>query len=394
MARPHPLFVRSLPLALLCALAACSGGPGAPPARRPTVSVVTLSSQPYTRTTALPGRTTAFLTAPVTPQVSGIIQKRLFEEGSEVKAGQLLYQIDPAPYQASYDSAKGDLAKARAALLSARPLAERDQALAKLGAISQEDLETAQATLQQDEAAVASAQAALETARINLGYTRITAPISGTISASTYTPGALVTADQSTALATIYAYDPMYVDVTQSSSQVLALRKALAAGTLRSDPAGGAKIRLTLEDGSTYAQEGRLQFAGVAVTETTGTITLRAIVPNPDKLLLPGMYVHAVVEQGVQPRALLVPQQAVTRNSKGEPVALIVDAQDKVQQRVLTVDGTSGSNWVVQSGLAAGDRVVVEGSQNVSEGSTVTVKAFQPASSSSTVQPAGAGSAD
>lgn len=339
------------------------------------VSVVTLKAEPYTQTLSLPGRTTAFETSPVTPQITGIIQKRLFTEGGEVTAGQVLYQIDPAPYQATYDQDKATLAQAQAALLSARPTAERDVQLAKIDAISKETLETAQATLKADQATIEADQAALESARINLDYTKVRAPISGTISESTYTPGALVTADQTTALATIYSYDPMYVDVTQSSAQVLQWRRALAKGTLTKDTSGGAKIQLTLEDGSTYDHTGSLQFAGVGVDETTGTITLRAIVPNPQKLLLPGMYVHATVVQGINSNAVMVPQQAVSHDSEGNATVLLVNDKNQIQQQTITVDGTDGAYWVSTGGVQAGQRVVVAGSQYVQAGQTVQPQA-------------------
>lgn len=361
----------------LCALAAlvwvggCSQGQHDAPKKPQSVTVTTVRTAPFTRSTSLSGRTVAYLTSPVTPQVTGIVQRRLFEEGSEVKAGQLLYQIDPAPYQALVDADKAALAKAQAALLSAQPIAQRDEALAKMDAISQQTLDTARATLREDQAAVLAAQADLESARINLGYTRVTAPIAGTIGASTYTPGALVTANQTSPMATIYAYDPMYVDVTQSSAEVLQLRRALAAGSLQKDDKGRAKIQLTLEDGSAYAHPGSLQFAGVGVDQSTGTITLRAIVPNPEKLLLPGMYVHATVNEGLDQNAVQVPQQAVTHDPRGNATLLVVNAQDKVEQRTVTEEGTNGANWVVNSGLKDGERVILEGSQYVKPGDTV-----------------------
>ncbi|WP_321789096.1 efflux RND transporter periplasmic adaptor subunit [Paraburkholderia sp. J94] len=337
-----------------------------------TVTVETVKTVPYAQSSSMPGRATSFLTSPVTPQVTGVIQKRLFTEGSVVREGQVLYQIDPAPYQATYDADKAELEKAQAALLSAKPIAERDRSLAAIDAISKETLEEAEATLKQDEATIDADKAALESAQINLGYTRVTAPVAGTISASAYTPGALVTADQTTALATIYAYDPMYLDVTESSTDVLALRKKFASGEYKTDANGNAKVKITLEDGTTYAHEGTLQFAGVGVDQTTGTITLRVIVPNPDKLLLPGEYLHAVIDQGVNQSAMLVPQQAVVHDQRGNATALIVDAQNKIESRTLMLAGTANNNeWVVTGGLQTGDRIVVAGSQFVSVGDTV-----------------------
>lgn len=378
-----PLSVRygMAVLSLTGTLAACSHEAKNEQKKLQTVSVMTVKNTAFAQSVSLPGRTTSYLTSPVTPQITGIIQKRLFSEGGEVRAGQTLYQIDPAPYQATYDADQADLEKAQAALLSAKPIAERDTSLAAIEAISKETLEEAEATLKQDEATIDADKAALESARINLGYTRVTAPVSGTISASAYTPGALVTADQTTALATIYSYDPMYLDVTQSSLEVLALRKRLADGTLKTDAQGNAKVKITLEDGTTYAHEGTLQFAGVGVDEATGTITLRVIVPNPERLLLPGEYLHAVVEQGINENAIIVPQQAVTHDQRGNATALIVDAQNRIDQRNVTLAGTADNNeWVVTGGLSPGDRIVVAGSQFVSQGDTVQPVEMQTSS--------------
>lgn len=363
---------RTSVLVLTAALAACSHESKSSQKKVQTVSVQTVKTVPFAQSVSLPGRTTSYLTSPVTPQVTGVIQKRLFIEGGVVRAGQVLYQIDPAPYQAVYDADKADLEKAQAALLSAKPIAERDRSLAAIDAISKETLEEAEATLKQDEATIDADKAALESAHINLGYTRVVAPVAGTISASAYTPGALVTADQTTPLATIYSYDPMYLDVTQSSTDVLALRKKLADGSVKTDANGNAQVKITLEDGTTYAHDGTLQFAGVGVDQTTGTITLRVIVPNPEKLLLPGEYLHAVVDQGIDQNAILVPQQSVTHDQRGNATALIVDAQNKIESRTLTLGGTADNNeWVVTKGLSSGDRIVVAGSQYVSAGDTV-----------------------
>ncbi|MDR5783835.1 efflux RND transporter periplasmic adaptor subunit [Caballeronia sp. LZ065] len=392
---PRSVLYSMAVLSFTGSLTACSPASKKEQKKVQSVNVMTVHTTRYAQSVSLPGRTTAFLTSQVTPQVSGIIQKRLFEEGGEVRAGQVLYQIDPAPYQATYDADKADLEKAQAALLSARPIAERDKSLAAIDAISKETLEQAEATLKQDEATIDADRAALESARINLGYTRLTAPISGTISASTYTPGALVTADQSTALATIYAYDPMYLDVTQSSTAVLALRKKLADGSLKTDAAGNAKVRITLEDGTTYKHEGTLKFAGVGVDQTTGTITLRIVVPNPEKMLLPGEYLHAVVDQGIDENAILVPQQAVTHDQRGDASALVVGAKNKIEQRTLTLSGTAdGNQWVVTGGLASGDRIVVEGSQYVDAGETVKAVEMPASAVAATHPPTSTASAD
>ncbi len=377
---------------ITCALAACSHDQKSVQKKVQTVTVETVKTVPYAQSSSMPGRATSFLTSPVTPQVTGVIQKRLFTEGSVVREGQVLYQIDPAPYQATYDADKAELEKAQAALLSAKPIAERDRSLAAIDAISKETLEEAEATLKQDEATIDADKAALESAQINLGYTRVTAPVTGTISASAYTPGALVTADQTTALATIYAYDPMYLDVTESSTDVLALRKKFASGEYKTDANGNAKVKITLEDGTTYAHEGTLQFAGVGVDQTTGTITLRVIVPNPDKLLLPGEYLHAVIDQGVNQSAMLVPQQAVVHDQRGNATALIVDAQNKIESRTLMLAGTANNNeWVVTGGLQTGDRIVVAGSQFVSVGDTVkATEATEAAEATDTTEAAAA----
>lgn len=363
-------YARYAALALL-GLTACS--PSAPPPQMALakVTVLTLKAKPYAQSTSLPGRLTAYLSANVTPQVTGVIQKRLFDEGTEVHPGQLLYQLDPGTYQAAYDQAKANLANAQAALYAARPQAERAKQLVKIDAVSKQDFDTAIATLKQDEATVQADQAAVESARVNLGYTRITAPIGGTIATSTYTVGALVTANQSTALTTIYRYDPVYVDITQSSAQYLQLRKDLASGRLKADASGAAKFKLLLEDGSTYQSEGSLHVVGVAVDESTGTITLRGTVANPDKMLLPNMYVHADLEQGVDNHALWVPQQGVSHDAKGDATALVVGADNKVVQKNLTVAGAVAGDWIVDSGLKAGDRVIIAGVQNVKEGDTV-----------------------
>lgn len=337
---------------------------------RQQVSVVTLQPQSVSITAELPGRTTASLTAEVRPQVSGIIQKRLFTEGGEVKEGDVLYNIDPASYQAAYDSAVADLQKAEASVPSAQSKVTRYQGLIKQNAVSKQDLDDALASLAQTNADVAAAKAALDTARINLDYTTIRAPIAGRIDKSTLTPGALVTASQDTALTTIRTLDPINVDVTQSSTNLLNLRQAIKEGRIKIS-GENVTVRLKLENGAVYAQTGTLEFAESAVSETTGTFTLRAQFPNPDRLLLPGMYVRALVEEGVAPNSFLVPQRAVSRSTKGEPTGLFVNADDKVEERTLEVRQSVGNNWLVSSGVSAGDRIIVEGSQLVRAGQEV-----------------------
>ena len=370
--RPSSWPAWVLPMCL-CALASgCAepeqGNGGPPPTE---VGVVELDAQPITVTDKLPGRTSAYLISEVRPQINGIIQKRLFDEGATVKAGSVLYQIDPAPYQAAYDSAAASLSSAEANLASAQLLAERYSELVKIEAVSKQQGDDAQSAYQQSRASVASAQAALKSARINLGYTRITAPIGGQVSTSAYTPGALVTANQAEALTTVVQLDPIYVDITQSSAELLALKRRFAAGQLQRAGQNRIAVRLLLEDGSDYDAAGTLEFTGVSVDQSTGAVTLRAVFPNPDHLLLPGMYVQALVEQGVDQRGLLVPQVGVTHNPHGEAVAMLVNADNKVEQRTIEIGRAIGDQWVVKSGLSAGDRVIVDHLQKVRPGAEV-----------------------
>lgn len=341
------------------------------------VGVVTLTAQALTLSTELAGRTSAYMIAQIRPQVGGIVQKRAFTEGALVKAGELLYQIDPASYQAAYASAKAGVARAEATVNSARLKAKRQAELFAIEAISQQDNEDAQASLQQAAADLASAQAALDTAGINLERTRITSPIGGRVETSSVTPGALVTANQEAVLTTVQQLDPIYVDVPQSSAEVLQLRQAVARGTLKSEGNGAARIRIVLEDGSTYRHEGKLQFSGVTVNTTTGAVTLRALVPNPEHLLMPGMYVRAKLEQGTDPQAVLVPQQGVGRDTAGRATAMVVSADGKVEQRNVTVAEVVGQNWRVTSGLAVGEKVIVEGSAKVLPGQIVHAVAVE-----------------
>jgi membrane fusion protein (multidrug efflux system) len=327
-------------------------------------------------TTELSGRTSAFLIAEVRPQIGGIIQKRLFTEGSDVKAGEVLYQIDPATYQAAYNSAKAALARAEANLNPARLKAERYQELVKINAVSQQDYDDASAALKLAEADVESGKAAVETARINLAYTKVTAPISGRIGRSSVTGGALVTASQSAALATIQQLSPMYVDVTQSSSELLRLKQNLASGLMKSNGAAQAKVGLLLEDGSAYPLPGTLKFSEVTVDQSTGSVTLRAIFPNPKQTLLPGMFVRTIMEEGIIEHAILVPQRGVTRNPAGNAMAMVVGAEEKVEPRVIKVVRTVGENWLVSEGLKEGDRVILEGLQKVRPGTQVKAVPF------------------
>jgi len=338
----------------------------------PEVGVVTLKTEPLQMTTELPGRTNPYRVAEVRPQVSGIILKRNFTEGSNIEAGVSLYQIDPATYQAAYDSAKGDLAKAEAAAKIAQLTVARYQKLVGTQYISKQDYDTAVANAQQANAVVVAAKAAVENARINLAYTKVTSPISGRIGASSVTEGALVQNGQSTALATVQQLDPIYVDVTQSSNDFLRLKQELANGSLKQEN-GQAKVTLVTNDGIEYPQDGTLEFSDVTVDQTTGSITLRAIFPNPDHTLLPGMFVRAKLEEGVNPDALLVPQQGVTRTPRGEASVMVIGEGDKVEVRKVTATQAIGDKWLVTAGLKTGDRVIVTGLQKIRPG--VQVKA-------------------
>jgi membrane fusion protein (multidrug efflux system) len=349
---------------------------GKKPNTLPEVGVVVVAPQRVQMTTELSGRTSAYMIAEVRPQVGGIIQKRLFTEGADVKEGDVLYQIDPATYQAAYNSAKAALSKAEANLIPAQLKAERFEDLVKIQAVSKQDHDNAIAALKQAEADVESAKAAVETARINLAFTRVVAPISGRIGRSTVTTGALVIASQPTALATIQQLNPMYVDVTQSSAEMLRLKQALASGQIKKSGPAEAKVKLMLEDGTVYPMEGALKFSEVTVDQSTGSITLRTVFPNPKNTLLPGMFVRAVIQEGVADQAILVPQQGVGRNPKGESIALVVDDSGTVQQRLLTLSRTIGDQWLVSSGLSSGDRLIVEGAQKARPGTAVNAVPF------------------
>jgi membrane fusion protein (multidrug efflux system) len=388
---------KSSPLIVLTAvvLAGCGSGkqqqPPAPPT--PQVGFVTVSPQSVTLSTELAARTAAYETSEIRPQVNGLITARLFQEGDEVRAGQPLYRIDPQPYQAQVASARAALARAKAAIASNDALARRYGELVKINAIARQDYENAITTAQQARADVAAQEAALRTATIDLGRTTVKAPISGRIGRSAVTTGGLVTASQTTALSTIQRLDPIYVDITQSSVDQLRLRKQLLEGNL-SRGANAARIRLKLEDGTLYPVEGIVKFADVTVDPATGSQTIRAQFSNPNRLLLPGMYVTAQFVEGTQANALLVPQRAVSRDEKGNAVVMVVGPGNKIVPKTLTAPRTIGDNWLVTAGLAAGDRVIVEGAQNLQPGTPVkpvqwTDKAAKPGAQ----QPANASAA-
>lgn len=347
-------------------LAAC-GGEAAPPAMpTPEVTVVTLKAQPVPLTRELAGRTVPFLVAEVRPQATGIVKQRLFEEGSLVKAGEVLYQLDDASYRAARDAAAANLARAKASATSARLAAERSTELVAAKLVSQQDHERTIAAAAEAQADVAAYQAALQSAEVNLGYTRIVAPISGRAGKSSVTQGALVTANQEAPLVTVQQLDPIYVDLAQSSSELLQLRRDMEAGKVEASEGVAAKI--LLEDGTPYAEPGRLEFTDVTVDPSTGSYALRVSVPNPGNLLLPGMYVRAMVELGTRPDGVLAPQQGISRDPKGNATAMVVTPEGKVEARVVQASRTIGDQWLVDGGLVAGDRVIVEGLQKVQPG--------------------------
>lgn len=377
-------------LLLFALLVGCTSekSPGGPPQgmQMPPadVGVVTVKLEQVTLQAELAGRTTASLSADLRPQVSGIIKKRTFEEGALVKAGQVLYQIDAAVYQASYAQAAADLSSAKASLAAAKTKSERYEGLAKIEGVSKQEADDARAQLELATAGVAQRSAALQAAQINLGYTSIRAPISGRIGKSTVTAGALVTAGQPDPLATIRSLDPIFVDLTESSEARLKLRAQLGAGALQ---AGSTKVKLKLSDGSLYPLDGTLEFSEVAVDAATGTVTLRAKFPNPDETLLPGMYVRAVLDQAVNQSAMLVPQAGVTHDAKGNPTAMVV-AGGKAELRTLTADRVIGDRWLITGGLAPGDQVIVEGLNKIGPGSPVKASEFTPKSAEAPAAPA------
>ncbi|BBM03437.1 efflux RND transporter periplasmic adaptor subunit [Microbulbifer sp. GL-2] len=350
-------------------LVACEEKAATPPMMAPQVTVVTLESEPVTLTRELPGRTSPFKVAEVRPQVNGIIKQQLFREGGRVDANQPLYQLDDALYQADVDSARAKLQRASAALNIARLKAERTAGLVKNGAVSKQENDSAEADLQEARADVAAARAELQRAEIQLDYAQITAPITGRIGKSSVTQGALVTANQAATLATVQQLDPIYVDVTQSAAELVSLRRALEAGTLAD--ATHLPVKILLEDGSEFEHQGKLEFAEASVDPSTGSVLLRVVVPNPDSMLLPGMYVRAIVGSGVRDDAILVPQQGIARDPKGNTSAMVVNEENIVAQRSVRVSRTVGNQWLVEEGLQAGDRVVVAGLQKIRPGAPV-----------------------
>jgi membrane fusion protein (multidrug efflux system) len=367
----RPSISSLAPVLVAVALAGCGGKPPQRPTQTPEAGYVVMQAQPAPLSTELPGRTSPFAISEVRPQVGGIIQKRLFTEGANVKKDQLLYRIDPAPYKAALDQSKAQLASVEANLVTAKAKADRYRDLVKIKAVAQQDFDDAQATYLQAEASVQQAKATLETAQINLGYTDIRSPISGRAGISTLTEGALATAGQTNALTTIQTLDPIYVDVTQSTAELLRLEGQIRSGQARKDAPLSANIKLTLEDGSIYPLEGKLQFTDVTEDPSSGSVTIRAVFPNPQGVLLPGMFVRARLDEALAPNAILVPQQGVTRDPKGGATVFVIDNQNKAQLRPIQTGQAIGSNWLVISGLQPGDRVVTEGLQRMQNGVTV-----------------------
>lgn len=360
-------------------LASCSESPPPDQKKLPQVGVFIVKAQNVAVTAELSGRTSPLLIAEVRPQVGGIILKKLFRDGSDVKAGATLYQIDPALYKATFDSASANLAKAEANVTTLKLKAERYRELLKINAVSKQDVDDANALLQQAQADVAANKASLATARINLDYTRITSPISGRAGISIITPGALVTPNQTAALTTVQQLDPIYVDVTQSSADLLRLKHALEDGLLKRTASDKIKTKLILDNNTPYALEGELAFSDVTVDQGTGTVTLRAVFPNPKQDLLPGMFVRAVIEQGVNEQGILVPQQGVTHDARGNATALVLNHDGKVELRTLTLGDAVGDKWVVRDGLKIGEQLIVDGLQKVKPGASAQAAPFTTA---------------
>ncbi|PIE69166.1 MAG: efflux transporter periplasmic adaptor subunit [Deltaproteobacteria bacterium] len=356
-------------------LCGCKPEQKAPPRQRPIpeVTTMTIGTEPVALTTELPGRVTSYRTAEIRPQVNGLIIKRLFAEGSFITQGQPLYDIDPAPFQAALDNAEAALVRSQSRLPSVRSRARRYKKLLADKAVSQQDYDDAAAALDQVKADIAYWKTSLKAARINLGYCRLTAPISGRIGRSFVTEGAIVTGYQPLALATIRQLDPIYVEVPQSRTAMLERTKRLKAGTLVREDHTSNEVELVCEDGSIYPHKGEVQFSEVIVDQTTGSVTMQLIFANPDHTLLPGMFVRARIHEGVNPQGILIPQEAVSRNHKGDPYALLVNAENKVEIRPLTLDRTIGNTWLVTSGLVPGDRLILKGRQFIRPGMPVRI---------------------
>ncbi|MEE7462692.1 efflux transporter periplasmic adaptor subunit [Methylobacterium fujisawaense] len=363
---------------------AAAGGP-------PSVAILTVVTKPVARTTSLPGRATAVMTADVRPQVGGVILKRLFTEGGDVKEGQQLYQIDPATYRATLDSAKASLAHNEASLASATAKSTRYKSLVAMKAVSSQDYDDAVASAKEAAADILTARATLDQAQINLDYTKVLSPISGRIGRSTVTAGSLAVTNQTSALATVTQLDPIFVDVNQPATTLLRLRRELASGEIEREAGGGAKVTLRIEDGSLYPHPGKLEFSEVTVDQSTGTVLVRAVFPNPDHLILPGMYVNAEIQEGVDRKGILLPQQVVSRNAHGDPTVMVLGADDKAELRTIETGPAVGSDWIVTGGLKSGEKVIADNLLKVRPGATV--QPLTPAGDGSGGAPAAAGDA-
>ena len=384
---------KTITIALMCALAstamltgckddATQGQAAAQRQMPPTeIMYVTAKTGDQMLETVLSGRTSAFYEAEVRPQVNGILQKKLFKDGTEVKAGDQLYQIDPAPYQAAIKSAEAAVAQAQAALSKASADAKRSTELLKVNAVSKQSDDAAQAALKSARANLKAAQAQLTNAKINLTYTKVLSPITGRISRSEFTEGALMSAYQAQPLTRVQQLDPIYVDVTQTADDLIRIRRDIASGALKTDADGNARVVLKYDDGTTYAHEGRLTFTDVTVNETTGTVNLRAVFPNPDKVLLPGLYVRAQLIEGIRPDSIVLPMQCVMRDAKGDASVYVVGEGNKIEARPVVATRTIGTNWLIDSGLKNGDRVVFQGFQRIRPGAVVTPKEMDLAKS-------------
>lgn len=366
---------------LVCLITSINGcGPRiqSPTAKTPEVAIITLKNERVVISTQLPGRTSAYLTAEVRPQIGGIIQKRLFEEGAEVKTGDLLYQIDPAPYQATYDKSKAEFEMAESRIVPITYKFERNKTLIKTHSISQQDFEVSEADLYTAQADIQASKAAVETAKINLDYTKLKAPITGRIGRSDVTVGALVIPNNPTPLAKIQQINPIFVDVVQSGADYLRFKQDVAKGFIEKRDQKDIKVKLYFEDGSLYGAEGEMKFRDISMDESTGSFILRIVFPNPEYALLPGMYVRTVIEEGIVADAILAPHQAVSRDMKGLPIAFVVDSSDKVEERSLVIDRSIGDKWLIQEGLKSGDRLIMEGFQRMRPGNAVKVVDFNP----------------
>ena len=370
-----------LPIVLICLIVfieGCDSRKTAPPSRTPEVAIMHIKTEKVAITAELPGRTSAYLTAEVRPQVRGIVQKRLFEEGADVKENEVLYVIKPELYQALYNKSKSALSKAEAAIIPLRYKFERNKTLIKSNSISQQDYERSEADLYTAQADIDAYTAVVERARINLDYTNVRAPISGRIGRSDVTVGALVTEHNPTPLATIQQINPIFIDVVQSSADLLRFKQDIAEGFIKKIDEKKLKAKLYFEDGSLYPMEGEMKFRDISVDQCTGSFIMRIVFPNPDYALLPGMYVRVIIEIGIVENAILVPHQAVSRDMKGNPVIYVVDTSDKVEERSIVTDRSIGDRWLVKEGLKTGERLIVEGFQRIRPGITVKVVDFSP----------------